>query len=191
MDEKQRFEAVMRANGPQIYTLAVRLCGNESDGADVAQETFVKAWKSWSQFRGEAMASTWLYRICVNVWKNRVRYEKRRSFWKHFSLDGLYKEEDSAPREFASPEAPLGASLEQRETQKSIQQAMANLGAEDRAILVMFEIDEKSYEEIAECLDVPVGTVRSRLSRAREKLTRTYLASSPQAVGGDPSDKTT
>lgn len=170
MDERKRFEEVMRANGPQIYTLAVRLCGNENDGADVAQETFIKAWRSWSQFRGEASAGTWLYRICVNIWKNRVRYEKRRKFWKHFSLDGLSQEEDAAPRELASPEAPLSLSLEQRETQKTVQQAMERLTPEDRALLVMCEIEEKSYEEMAALLEIPIGTVRSRISRAREKL---------------------
>ena len=59
----------MRANGPKIYTLAVRLTGNVSDGQDLAQETFVKAYEHWDHFRGEADAGTWLYRICVNGWK--------------------------------------------------------------------------------------------------------------------------
>jgi RNA polymerase sigma factor (sigma-70 family) len=86
--KKQAFEAMMRANGPKIYTLALRLSGREADAQDIAQEAFIKAFEHWDDFRGEADAATWLYRICVNCWKNRVRYERRRSFWKHFSLDG-------------------------------------------------------------------------------------------------------
>src|SRR5687768_1967857 len=86
MSEIADFELLMREHGAAVYSLAVRLCGNEADGQDVAQETFIKAYRSRAQFRGEAQVQTWLHRICVNVWKNRVRYEKRRFFWRHFSL---------------------------------------------------------------------------------------------------------
>src|SRR5258708_32998459 len=87
MSDLNDFEPMMRANGPRIYTLAARLTGNLTDGQDLAQETFVKAYERWEGFRSESDVSTWLYRICVNCWKNWVRYERRRSFWKHFSLD--------------------------------------------------------------------------------------------------------
>ena len=164
------FEAVMRANGPKIYTLAVRLTGNVSEGQDLAQEAFLKAYGHWETFRGDAEASTWLYRICVNCWKNRVRYEKRRAFWKHFSLDGGPADNAEPGRELAAQEPALDAPLEARERQAAVQSALNQLKAEDRALIVMREIEDKSYEEIAALLDVPIGTVRSRLARAREKL---------------------
>ncbi len=170
MNAEAEFEAMMRANGPKIYTLAIRLCGNEAEGHDLAQDTFIKAWEYWGRFRGEADPGTWLYRICVNQWKNRVRSLKRRFFWNHFSVDGGGLDDDAKVPQIASREAPLSASLETRERDQKLQEALAQLPEEDRAILILREIDEKSYEEIAELLDIPVGTVRSRLSRGREKL---------------------
>jgi len=164
------FEAVMRANGPKIYTLAIRLTGNVSDGQDLAQETFVKAYEYWGNFRGESEASTWLYRICVNQWKNRVRYERRRAFWKHFSIDAGGDDGEKPARELPAPDAPLDKPLEDHERQAAAQSALSSLKPEDRAILLMREIEDRSYEEIAELLDIPIGTVRSRLARAREKL---------------------
>jgi RNA polymerase sigma-70 factor, ECF subfamily len=163
------FETVMRENGPLIYTLAVRLTGNAADGQDLAQETFVKAYENFSRFREESAASTWLYRICVNLWKNRVRYEKRRFFWKHFSLDGKVGD-DGAPTELMGTDRPLEAVQEGTDQDALVQQALAQLKPEDRALLVMCDMDDRSYEEISELLDIPLGTVKSRIARSRERL---------------------
>ena len=160
----------MRQAGPRIYTLAVRLCGNVADGQDLAQETFIKAYEHWGDFRGSAEASTWFYRICVNCWKNRVRYERRRSFWKHFSLDGSSDDRDGLPQEIASPEPAAGQDLEKSEELKALHAALAKMKPDDRAVLVLFEMEERSYEEMAAMLEVPIGTIRSRLARSREKL---------------------
>jgi len=160
----------MRAQGPKIYTLAARLAGNVSDGQDIAQETFIKAYEHWEKFRGEADVSTWLYRICVNCWKNRVRYEKRRAFWKHFSLDAQDGDSDKPVREIPSGEAPTGQSLEKIQELEALHGALARMKPEDRTVLVLYEMEERSYEEISDVLNVPVGTVRSRLSRSRDKL---------------------
>jgi RNA polymerase sigma-70 factor (ECF subfamily) len=179
MNPSDDFEAMMRANGPKIYTLAVRLAGNAADGQDIAQDTFVKAYAHWEKFRGDADVGTWLYRICVNCWKNRVRYERRRAFWKHFSLDDRSESDENPIHELPSPEAPMDQSLEIRERQASVQAALAKLKPEDRALLVMREMDDKSYEEIAGFLEVPIGTVRSRLARAREKLVDIFSRTEP------------
>jgi RNA polymerase sigma-70 factor (ECF subfamily) len=170
---------MMRANGPQIYTLAVRLTGNLADGQDLAQETFVKAYEYRSSFRGEAEASTWLYRICMNQWKNRVRYERRRAFWKHFSIDARAEENDEPVYEIPAPDPPLDSSLVKQQEQAALQSALAQLKAEDRAILVLREMEDRSYEEIAALLSIRLGTVRSRLARAREKLTREFEKRQP------------
>jgi len=170
MKNSSDFEVMMRANGPKIYTLAIRLSGNVADGQDLAQQTFLKAWEHWEKFRGDSDVSTWLYRICVNQWKNRVRYERSRAFWKHFSLDSGGEEDDKPGRELPAPDAPLDQSMEDRERHAAVQAALVALKPDDRAILVMREMDDKSYEDIAELLNIPIGTVRSRLARAREKL---------------------
>jgi RNA polymerase sigma-70 factor, ECF subfamily len=162
------FEHIMRENGPMIYTLAIRLTGNPSDGQDLAQETFIKAYKNFKSFRGDSAVGTWLYRICVNVWKNRVRYEKRRFFWRHFSFQGNHK--DAPLPEPAANDPPLESNLEGSDLQETVQKALAQLDSEERAILVMRDMDDKSYEEISELLEIPMGTVKSRLARSRERL---------------------
>ncbi len=164
------FEQMMRANGPKIYTLAARLTGDLTDGQDLAQETFVKAYEHWGDFRRDSEVSTWLYRICVNCWKNRVRYERRRSFWKHFSLDARDGDGTESKREIPSGEAPAGHPLEKAQEMQALHQALGQMKAEDRVILVLYEMEERSYENIAQLLEVPIGTVRSRLSRSRDKL---------------------
>jgi RNA polymerase sigma-70 factor (ECF subfamily) len=170
------FEAVMREQGPRIYSLAVRLCGNQAEGQDLAQETFVKAYKSWGRFRGDAEVSTWLYRICLNQWKNRVRYEKRRSFWKHFSLSASTREEDK-PLEIAGADAPLDQRLQSVDRAELLQEALSRLEPEERAIVVLRDMEDKSYEAIAQELGLMLGTVKSRLARSRERL-RTLLKES-------------
>jgi len=168
MKNLEEFEVLMRAHGPKIYTLAARLTGNLTDGQDVAQETFLKAFEHWDTFRGDAEVGTWLYRICVNVWKNRVRYEKRRSFWKHFSLDG--DDPEDPKRELPSGDAPVDQPMIKSEDLASLHHALAAMKAEDRDVLVLFEMENRSYEEISQLLEIPLGTVRSRLSRSRDKL---------------------
>jgi RNA polymerase sigma-70 factor, ECF subfamily len=163
------FEQVMRENGPLIYTLAVRLTGSTADGQDLAQETFVKAYENFSKFREDSSAGTWLYRICVNLWKNRVRYEKRRSFWKHFSLERSGPDEDSV-RELPASDPPQGASLEEADRRNAVQAALGQMEPQDRAIVVLRDMENRSYEDIAQFLDLPLGTVKSRLARSRERL---------------------
>ncbi len=170
LEPREEFDQVMRANGERIYTLAVRLTGRLSDGQDLAQETFVAAWEHWGRFRGEADASTWLYRICVNRWKNRVRYEKRRSFWKHFSLDGFFADDEQTPGELPGTDAPAGKALEDSQREGILQEAMLELEPQERAILVLRDIEDRPYEEIAAALELALGTVKSRLARSREKL---------------------
>ncbi len=166
---KAHFASLMWAHGPMIYTLAVRLTGNTADGQDLAQETFVKAYKHQADFRGESSPGTWFYRICVNLWKNRVRYEKSRSFSSHVPIDAGPDDEHPGT-EVASPEAPMGSELEGLDEQQAVQKALSLLSNEERALVVMRDMDDKSYEEISDLLGVPLGTVKSRLARTREKL---------------------
>jgi RNA polymerase sigma-70 factor (ECF subfamily) len=168
--EERDFEPLFRRHGPKIHALALRLCGNATDGEDLAQETFVAAYRRIKQFRGEADFGSWAYRICVNLWKNRVRYEKRRSFWKHISIFARDADDDPPPLEIPDPADATDAPAEAAERQRLVRDALEKLEPNERAILALREMEDKSYEEIAALLDLPLGTVKSRMARARESL---------------------
>lgn len=154
-----------------VYNLALRLSGNAADAQDIAQDAFIRAIRGLANFRDGSAAGTWLYRITMNVWKNRVRSEKRRSFWKTFSFDRNEADGSDTPAlQIASPEPPADAALEKAAEKEILEKALAALDPEDRAILVLREIDGRSYQEIAGITELQLGTVRSRISRAREAL---------------------
>ena len=166
MDAEELFEKF----SPMVYNLALRLSGNKSDAQDIAQDAFLKALRGLANLREESFAGTWLYRITVNVWKNRVRSEKRRSFWKTFSLNWGDDGGEKPALQVQAPDAPLDAALEKRDEKTALEKALAQLEPEDRAMLVLREIDGRSYQEIADITEKPLGTVKSGISRAREAL---------------------
>lgn len=155
-----------------VFNLALRLTGNRSDAEDLAQDALIRALRALPKFRGDSQLSTWVYRITVNAWKNRVRAEKSRGFWKtiSFGVLGKDKDDDQADFEPNGNDAPLDTDLEKEGTAKLVQQALLQLDADDRAIVVLREIEERSYGEIGEVLGLAEGTVKSRLFRARAKL---------------------
>jgi RNA polymerase sigma-70 factor (ECF subfamily) len=154
-----------------VYNLALRLSGNKADAQDIAQDAFLKAVRGLDNLREHSFAGTWLYRITVNVWKNRVRSEKRRSIWKTLSLDWGGSGDGEGPAlQVKAPEAPVDEALEKKDEKAALERALAKLEPEDRAILVLREIDGLSYQEISEIMEKPLGTVKSGISRAREAL---------------------
>ncbi len=154
-----------------MYNLALRLTGNRADAEDLAQDALLRAIKALPRFRGESLASTWAYRITVNAWKNRVRSEKRRKFWRTVTL-GLVTGDDGEDeiRDIKADDPPLDADLAKAEKSAAVQKALLTLDGDDRAIVILREIEERSYEEIGSVLGLPQGTVKSRLFRARAKL---------------------
>lgn len=152
------------------------MTGNRSDAEDLAQDALIRALKALPGFRGESLLSTWVYRITVNAWKNRVRAEKSRGFWKTISFGafGGDRDEDEPVYEPAGKDAPLDTQLEKEGTAAMVQTALLKLDADDRAIVVLREVEDRSYGEIGEVLGLPEGTVKSRLFRARAKL-KTFL----------------
>lgn len=159
-------------NSELVFNLALRLTGNRSDAEDLAQDALIRAVRALPKFRGDSKLSTWAYRITVNTWKNRVRAEKSRGFWKTISFGVLGKDEDEDQPDFEpkGEDAPLDSDLEKEGTAKMVQAALLQLDADDRAIVVLREIEERSYSEIGEVLGLAEGTVKSRLFRARAKL---------------------
>jgi RNA polymerase sigma-70 factor (ECF subfamily) len=163
-------EALVDRYGSMVYHLSLRLTGNPRDAEDLAQDALVRAIRALGSFRGQADPGTWLYRITVNTWKNRVRSEKRRKFWSIFSLDREDESGEKPALEVPDQEPPLEAGLEKDERARAIEAAMSSLAPEDRAILTLREVDGRSYADIASAFDIPVGTVKSRISRARQDL---------------------
>jgi len=156
-----------------VFNLALRLTGNRSDAEDLAQDALIRALKALPKFRGDSQLSTWAYRITVNAWKNRVRAEKSRGFWKTISfgvLGDANRSDEGSDFEPAGKDAPLDTQLEKEGTVAVVQKALLQLDADDRAIVVLREIEERSYGEIGEVLGLAEGTVKSRLFRARAKL---------------------
>ena len=154
-----------------VFNVALRLTGNRSDAEDLAQDALIRALRALPKFRGDSKLSTWVYTITVNTWKNRVRAEKSRGFWKTISFGAFGNEDDDEPvYEPKGNDAPLDTELEKEGTAAVVQKALLQLDADDRAIVVLREIEERSYGEIGEGLGLAEGTVKSRLFRARAKL---------------------
>ena len=155
-----------------VFNVALRLTGNRSDAEDLAQDALIRALKALPRFRGDSKLSTWVYTITVNTWKNRVRAEKSRGFWKTISFGAFGNDKDDDEPEFEpkGDDAPLDTGLEKEGTAAVVQTALLQLDADDRAIVVLREIEERSYGEIGEVLGLAEGTVKSRLFRARAKL---------------------
>ncbi|MBA4187506.1 MAG: RNA polymerase subunit sigma [Planctomycetaceae bacterium] len=148
----------------RLYNAAVRLVDSPEDAADVVQDAFLNAYQSLHSFKGDAEFFTWLYRIAFNTAISLKR--KRRAA---ISLDAVCPEggiDPDDPSEYVKP----GLALERSEEEQQLQEAMVRLSHEHREVLVLKDIEGMRYEDIAEILKVPIGTIRSRLHRARLEL---------------------
>ncbi len=174
--DRTAFTRLVQQCSQQVYNLAYRLSGNQADAEDLAQEAFLSAYKSIRQFKHDSAFSSWVYRITVNLWKNRVRHEKRRQFFRHFSLEAPDTQKDL-------PDATPGPyeQMESADEQQAAMRALGQLAEKERAVLVLGDMEQKSYQEMAELLKCPVGTVRSRLARAREHLREAFFKNTEAA----------
>jgi RNA polymerase sigma factor (sigma-70 family) len=166
------FEELARRVSPRLYRLAVGLTGRPEDAEDLVQETLVRALPALRRFEGRARLSTYLVRTLGNLWKNRLRARARSRVvrWLHPGPAGSHDESTALDPPDPAPSA--SAVLESAERAVRVRAALARLRPDRRLVLVLREIDERSYEEIAALLEIPIGTVRSRLARAREDLRR-------------------
>ena len=159
------FEPLVLEHQTNVYRLALRLMGNEADAADAAQDAFLKAYTSLSSFRGDSRFSVWLYRLTNNVCIDALR--RRRDTVPLETEDAQGEAEElPLPDERWSPEILA----ERAEDIRAVRTAMAALPPDCREILTLREIGGLSYEELSAALHLELGTVRSRLSRARKKL---------------------
>ncbi|MEW5952344.1 MAG: sigma-70 family RNA polymerase sigma factor [Bacillota bacterium] len=164
----QAFEKLVEAYQKRVFALCVQLTGNQDDAQDLAQEVFIQAFASITNFRQESDLGTWLHRIAVNKWINITRKQKKAQL---VYLDAPVKTGDGeAQREVAATEGNPQELVEEKEFHARVRRALGRLTYEHRAVLVLREIQGYSYEEIAGILDCSVGTVRSRLNRARKAM---------------------
>lgn len=169
---EEAFAYLLAIHQNPVYNLVSHIVENGTDAADVLQDVFVKVFKGIGHFHGESSLKTWIYRIAVHEASNHRRGWLRRAWREPFSVDDRDSQRAAAlERNQAHLETPYQA-LELAERQELVKRALASLATPYRAVLVLREIEELSYEEIATVLGIAEGTVKSRLMRGRELLRR-------------------
>lgn len=163
--ETAAFDALFRRYEKRVYNLAYRLSANYDEANDISIDTFVRVYQAIRLFRGEANFSTWLFRIVTNVYLDR---RKRAQNKQHLSLEEYIElEENSVARQIENPAPSPGAVAELQERHEMLQRAITSLPDYQRAMIVLYHQEGLSYEEIASVMTLPIGTVKSRLNRAR------------------------
>ncbi len=160
-------ERAMQQYGKATYNFAYRLTANEADASDLTQEAFIRVYRAWRSFQPGTSFLSWVYRIVTNLHRDELRRRKGR----------FYEEipEDNAPQEF-SGQRPLAVTpieeYVERQLGEPLSRALAQLSTEQRQVIVLADLEEYSYQEIADIMGCSIGTVRSRLHRARALLRR-------------------
>jgi RNA polymerase sigma-70 factor, ECF subfamily len=170
--DKSVFNAIVLKHQDLIFGLCCRILDDSHDAEEIAQETFVRAYEGLDKFRSESRLSTWLYRIAVNLCKNRIGSLVNRMKHRILPLMG-----DGHDQEVHGPGVILGTEkhspsvlVERKEVQALVSAAIARLPPAHKVVVVLADMEGRSYEEIAEMLGEKIGTVKSRLNRAREIL---------------------
>ena len=148
-----------------VFNLAYRLANDYDDAQDIVQDVFIRVHHALPHFRGEANFSTWLYRIVKNVFLDERKKQRIRS---HSSLEEMMELEDSSvSRQVEDPKPGPDWAVERQERADVVQRAVMTLPANQRLMIALYHFQHRSYEEIAEVMGLPIGTVKSRLNRAR------------------------
>ena len=167
--ERGAFDLLVLRYQHKVVKLVARLLRDPAEAEDVAQEAFVKAYRALGSFRGDSAFYTWLYRIAVNTARNAMAARQRRPLEYETELsEGKQSALESRMRHGDTPEA---AALTE-EIRSTVNRAVETLPEDLRTAIILREVEGLSYEEIAEAMDCPVGTVRSRIFRAREAIDR-------------------
>jgi RNA polymerase sigma-70 factor, ECF subfamily len=167
----EAFEVLVERHQKKMLNIAFRMTGHYDEACDITQEAFIAAYKSIKKFKAEAKFSTWLYRIVVNYSKNRLKQLRGAAKREGVSIDdsGEMKTEGMFNQSLINDNNP-GMLMERRERETQVRKCITSLDEEYREVLVLRDIQGFSYEEIRDILEIPDGTVKSRLSRARNAL---------------------
>jgi len=173
--DAQAFDELMTVHEKRIYALCLRMTGNREDALDCAQDAMLRIWRALGSYRKQASFSTWVYRVATNTCLDYLRKKKTRP---SVSLDAM--EDDGF-----SPSDASGDPVQQSEAaarKRTLAAGIASLPPDMRAALVLRDVQGFSYEEVSDILDTPLGTVKSRINRAREKL-RSILFQNAELFG--------
>jgi RNA polymerase sigma-70 factor, ECF subfamily len=165
--DKSAFDLLVLKYQHRVLKLVSRFVNDAAEAQDVAQDAFLKAYRALPSFRGDSAFYTWLYRIAINTAKNALVSNRRRPV--DFDLDLQDPEQYDRHAKLKDVDTPEGVLLTE-EIREVVERAMEQLPEDLRTAIVLREIEGLSYEEIAEAMDCPVGTVRSRIFRAREAI---------------------
>jgi RNA polymerase sigma-70 factor (ECF subfamily) len=166
----EAFDQLVTRYRTRVFAMIYNMVHNEQDAWDLAQDSFVKAWKSIRRFRGRSSFYTWIYRIVMNVTIDWLRKKQVKGAGAEFNDAIQLKEIEPASRTLPKADPLPHERMEQSEIRARIDNAIAQLSPEHRAVILMKEIEEMQYHEIAEALGCSIGTVMSRLFYARKKL---------------------
>ena len=164
------FDDLVRMHQDRVYGVAYQLLRNHEDAEDITQEVFLSCLRKIGLFRFESRFSTWLYRVTVNLVKNRWVYHRRRQRDRHQSLDTTDLPDHEAPAELPAPGPNPREQAEGHEMLEHLNEAMAALPTNYQEVMTLRFIEHLSYEEISEVLGCSLGTVKSRINRARREL---------------------
>lgn len=170
--DERAFNELVQAYGRRVSGLVFRMLGNRAEAEDLTQEVFVQVFKAIGTFRGDSKLSTWIYRIAVNLCKNRTKYLKVRHAGEQDELEAVAERVplgEATRANVAQIERPDEA-MAGRQVEKIVQDAIARIDPTFRECLVLRDVEELSYEEIGEITGLPPGTVKSRIFRARAQL---------------------
>jgi len=174
-NEDAAYDEIVRTYNASIFHVAYRMLGDTAEASDVVQEIFIKVFRNIGSFKGEAALKTWIFRIAFSEILNRLRWWKRRHRFATVSLDEQQNDFGTSSRMIAASSPTPEQALQSKEEEGAIQQALGKLSREHRSIVVLRDIEGFSYNEIADVLGVSVGTVKSRLARARADLKKSLM----------------
>jgi RNA polymerase sigma-70 factor (ECF subfamily) len=175
------FEQLIKHHQVIAYNIAFRVLGNQEDAQDATQEALIKVFKNITKFKAQSQFSTWLYRIVVNTCRDYAR--KNRKVVTLSTDSQINTEEGQLQREFPDESMSPELLYEKKELSERIQLAISTLPEQNRTVVVLRDIQGLSYEVIASILDIPVGTVKSRINRGRDMLKQYLLKDQSQAIG--------
>ncbi|NOY74288.1 MAG: sigma-70 family RNA polymerase sigma factor [Kiritimatiellaeota bacterium] len=172
------FERLVELYAARAYQIAYGLLGNRQDAEEVVQDAFLKAHKKLPEFRGDSSFSTWFYRIITNLSRNRYHWNRRRGAEVNISMSASFSDDADAKLEMEIPDKALNPQvlLQRKETESALERSLRALPENLREVLVLRHTEEMSYAEMASMLGCELGTVKSRLARAREVLRKNYYA---------------
>jgi len=168
--DREAYAEIVRRYQDRVFTVCLRWMGDRGIAEDVSQDVFLALFRSLQKFRGDSQLSTWVFRVVINHCKNRKSYQRRRAMDLHEPLEGTRQNPDAPRRQIADEGPGTDSRLRAMEAQGMLDRALAGLEEEHRAVLVLRDVQDLSYEEIGDLLDLPQGTVKSRIHRARARL---------------------